>query len=40
VCPGHNSLFSEDGVVVQGPARRPLKVYAATLANNTITVVA
>ena len=39
-CPCHASVFNEQGQVLQGPARMPLKVYAATLANNVITVVA
>ena len=31
VCPCHGSSFNEDGSVIQGPARRPLKVYGATM---------
>ncbi len=38
VCPCHGSQFSESGAVVTGPARRPVRVYSATLANNIITV--
>jgi cytochrome b6-f complex iron-sulfur subunit len=37
-CACHGSEFGVDGHVIQGPARSPLKVYAATLSNNTITV--
>lgn len=37
-CPCHGSVFSMNGQVVTGPARRAVKVYTATLANNLITV--
>jgi len=37
-CPCHGSKFGEDGHVIQGPARRSLRVYTASLANNVITI--
>jgi len=37
-CGCHGSLFSTTGQVLRGPANRSLRVYAATLANNIITV--
>lgn len=37
-CACHGSQFGEDGHVVKGPARRALRVYAASLANNVITI--
>lgn len=37
-CPCHGSEFGEDGHVVRGPARRSLRVYTASIANNVITV--
>jgi cytochrome b6-f complex iron-sulfur subunit len=39
-CGCHGSQFSEDGSVIQGPARRALKVYPATLSGTTITLTA
>lgn len=39
-CGCHGSEFSLDGAVLHGPAARPLTAYSATLANDTITVVA
>jgi Rieske Fe-S protein len=37
-CPCHGSQFSTAGQVLHGPASRPLRVYAATLAGNIITI--
>lgn len=37
-CGCHGSQFATDGSVLRGPAKRPVRVYTATLANNTITV--
>jgi len=37
-CPCHGSQFSLTGAVLRGPARRSLRVYGASLANNTITI--
>lgn len=37
-CPCHGSQFGEDGRVLRGPARRPLRVYQATLAGEQITI--
>ena len=37
-CACHGSQFSTDGAVTRGPARRELRVYRATLANNMIVI--
>jgi Rieske Fe-S protein len=37
-CPCHGSEFGEDGHVHRGPARRPLRTHAATLACNQVTI--
>lgn len=39
-CPCHGSQFGEDGHVIRGPARTPLRSYTATLANEMITIAA
>jgi len=39
-CPCHGSQFGEDGRVLRGPARQPLRSYQASLANDVITVAA
>jgi|HubBroStandDraft_3_1064219.scaffolds.fasta_scaffold331921_2 cytochrome b6-f complex iron-sulfur subunit len=37
-CGCHGSEFATDGSVIRGPASQPLKMYAATLADTTITI--
>jgi cytochrome b6-f complex iron-sulfur subunit len=39
-CPCHGSQFGEDGHVIRGPARTPLRSYTATLTNEMITIAA
>lgn len=37
-CPCHGSVFSQSGAVLNGPAQSPLRMYAATLASDQITI--
>lgn len=39
-CPCHGSEFGEDGRVIRGPARAPLRSYSASLSGDTITIAA
>jgi cytochrome b6-f complex iron-sulfur subunit len=39
-CPCHGSQFGQDGHVLRGPARKALRSYTATLANEMITIAA
>jgi menaquinol-cytochrome c reductase iron-sulfur subunit len=36
LCPCHNSIFSLDGKVIDGPAPRPLDRYASKVENNKL----
>jgi Rieske Fe-S protein len=38
VCPCHGSEFDTEGLVLRGPASRPLRRFATTLADNVLTV--
>ena len=38
LCPGHGSVFTTNGSVVNGPAVNPLKKYSVTLSNNKLTI--
>lgn len=40
VCPCHNSKYTTDGTVANGPAFQPLRRYAATFAGTTLTFTA
>jgi cytochrome b6-f complex iron-sulfur subunit len=38
ICPCHNSKFTSDGKVQQGPAKKPLATYAVKLEGDSILV--
>jgi cytochrome b6-f complex iron-sulfur subunit len=37
-CACHNSQFSDDGKVVRGPAKQPLREYPSQLAGTTLQI--
>jgi Rieske Fe-S protein len=38
VCPCHGSRYNRNGQVQEGPARSSLRQYAATFANDVVTI--
>jgi cytochrome b6-f complex iron-sulfur subunit len=38
VCPCHDAEFAADGAVLEGPAKKPLQVYAAKIENGQVLV--
>jgi cytochrome b6-f complex iron-sulfur subunit len=40
VCPCHNSKYTTEGTVANGPASQPLRRYTATLTGTTLTFTA